>query len=115
MIKKSAFDFLVRVYILDRTVDEREEGMTPSMHMEERMGQRGIGKQLVDLALEYGQPDGDRFVLSQRDIRAQMDACRQELKALERAYKKGGITVVATGETLITAFRTNSYKRTLRK
>lgn len=83
--------------------------MQTTRHMDARMNQRGINKELVDLALEYGEPKGDRTVLGRKECHWAMQQLRREMKALERAMSKGGITVVADGEALITTYRTDSF------
>lgn len=73
-------------------------------HMKSRMNQRGIFKDLVDLALQFGEPDGDKFKLGRKEIDrlvTSLDALRA--KAL-KARDKGGLVVVAVGESLITTY-----------
>lgn len=73
-------------------------------HMTVRMNQRGIFKDLVDLALQFGEPDGDKVRLGRKEIDlllSNLDALRS--RAL-KARDKGGLVVVAVGERLITAY-----------
>ncbi|MDW3118000.1 MAG: DUF4258 domain-containing protein [Roseovarius pacificus] len=83
--------------------------MQKTTHMDTRMNQRGINKELINLALEYGEPKGDKTVLGRKECHEAMQQLRGELKALERAMSKGGITVVSKGEALITTYRTDSF------
>lgn len=83
--------------------------MQMTTHMGARMNQRGINKELINLALEYGEPKGDKTVLGRWECQHAMQQLRRELKALERALSKGGITVVSDGEVLITTYRTDSF------
>ena len=83
--------------------------MQTTTHMDARMNQRGINRELINLALEYGEPKGDKTVLGRKQCNEVMQQLRRELKALERAMSKGGITVVSHGEILITTSRPDSF------
>lgn len=89
--------------------------MQTTTHMVTRMNQRGINKELINLALEYGEPKGDKTVLGRKECYDAMQQLRRELKALERAMSKGGITVVSDGEALITTYRTDSFSSSAKK
>lgn len=89
--------------------------MQITTHMDARMNQRGINKELIHLALEYGEPNGDKTVLGRKECHEAMQQLRRELKALERAMSKGGITVVSAGEVLITTYRTDSFSSVAEK
>jgi hypothetical protein len=73
-------------------------------HMNARMNQRGITRQLVDLALTHGEWDRDECRLDSKHLRiliSELDALRASaLKALD----KGGIAVVETGGKLVTTY-----------
>lgn len=81
-----------------------------STHMTARMNQRAIRKCLVDLALDLGDVDGDRYVLSPKTIDREILTLQQRVKLLAEARKKGGIVVVADGGTAITTYRLNSFQ-----
>lgn len=83
--------------------------MQNTIHMDARMNQRGINKELIDLALEYGELEGDKTVLGRKQCNEVMQRLKRELKILERAMSKGGITVVSNGDALITTYRTASF------
>ncbi|MBM2294998.1 hypothetical protein JQX09_24020 [Sulfitobacter pseudonitzschiae] len=82
-------------------------------HITTRMNQRGIRKDLIDLTLDLGDIDGDRFVLSSKIIDKEMSDLQRRLKMLSDARKKGGIVVVADGDHLITAYHKNSFNAKL--
>ena len=90
-------------------ISRKEKHMQTTTHMDTRMNQRGINKELVNLALEYGAIEGDKTVLGRKECQEAIQELRRELKALERAMSKGGITVVFEGEALITTYRTDSF------
>ncbi len=102
-------------------------------HVKEKMSQRGIHKELVDVVLIYGKVKKDKVILNNRQI-------DKVLKKLDRHYRKvkrlgntlhlnnltkvrslllkirdkRGVTLVVVGEVLITTYNTNiklKYKR----
>ncbi len=102
-------------------------------HVKEKMSQRGIHKELVDVVLIYGKVKKDKVILNNRQI-------DKVLKKLDRHYRKvkrlgnrlhlgnlnkirslllkirdkRGVTLVVMGEVLITTYNTNiklKYKR----
>lgn len=85
--------------------------MQTTKHMTARMSQRGIKKEMVELALEVGRIDGDRHILDQRECRAAIERLKHQQKLFEHALRKGGITVVTDGDTCITTFRTEAYSQ----
>jgi len=87
--------------------------MQTTTHMDARMNQRGINRELINLALEYGEPRGDKTVLGRKECQEAMQQLRHDLKALERALSKGGITVVSDGDALITTYRSDSFSSSL--
>lgn len=85
--------------------------MHTTAHIDARMNQRGIRKELVGLALDLGRIEGDRYVLDTKIIRAEMCAMRRKLKFLDDAERKGGVIVVAAGDSLVTTYRADSFCR----
>ena len=89
--------------------------MQMTTHIDARMNQRGIRKDLVKLALDLGEIEGDRYILTEKMIDAELRETRRKMKMLAEARKKGGVVVVAEGEALITTYRTNSFNAKLSK
>lgn len=82
-------------------------------HMDVRMNQRGIRRQLVELAIECGEIDGDRYVLGRNQIDNLLAELNRRRKLLMEAARKGGVVVALEGDAAITAFRADSYSRSL--
>lgn len=93
----------------------RRDAMQMTAHIDARMNQRGIRKDLVELALDLGEIEGDRYVLTSKMIDAELEDVRRRMKVLTEARKKGGVVVVADGEALITTYRANSFNAKLSK
>jgi hypothetical protein len=85
--------------------------MHTTTHIDARMNQRGIRKELVSLAIDLGRIEGDRYVLDTKTIRAEMYELRRKLKFLDDAERKGGVVVVTAGDSLVTTYRADSFCR----
>ncbi len=85
--------------------------MTTTNHILARMSQRGISKKLIDLVYEYGKEKGDKLILNKKTTQKVIQEIDSMRKELLRIMDKGGVTVVLSNDTLITAYNTDSYKR----
>lgn len=83
--------------------------MQITAHADVRMNQRGITKNQLNLVLEHGEPKGDKIVLTAKSAREHIGVLTREMKRLEVVANKGGISVVMSGETVITTYRTESF------
>lgn len=79
--------------------------MSKTRHLQTRMSQRGIKKELIDLALSFGELDGDRFVLGKRSLKQLLEELRDLERQTKQALDKGGVVVVEAGGKLITTYR----------
>jgi hypothetical protein len=80
--------------------------MSTTKHLAVRMSQRGIRKGLLELALDLGEDADDKIVLTRRRIDERMNELRHEMKLLQDAGRKGGITLVSAGGAIVTTYRT---------
>jgi len=86
--------------------------MKITKHMKSRMTQRAINQDLVDLTISYGETMQDgKIVLTKKAIRKMLDAVNDFKQKAQKAYEKGGVIVIADGETLITTYRLDSYRK----
>ena len=74
-------------------------------HFTQRMSQRGIPRELVDLAVTHGVDAQDKIVLGRKELRARLQELDDERRRLMKALDKGGLVVVASGDTLLTTYR----------
>ncbi len=89
--------------------------LIPSRHGETRMRQRGMRNGDADLILAYGmQVEDETWLLLDRDADRAIEACKQEIKALERLRNR---KVVMNGSHVVTAYpsRPSDLKRALRR
>lgn len=75
-----------------------------TLHIDVRMNHRGITADLVDLALEYGEWDGDRCRLGARSLKQIIEEMDRKRATMLKALDKGGIVVVEAGGREVTTF-----------
>ncbi|WP_245601126.1 DUF4258 domain-containing protein [Ignatzschineria larvae DSM 13226] len=85
--------------------------MQLSRHIDQRMNQRGITKEMVELTLEYGEIDNDRWVLNRKGVETMIESLEKQLRTARKLRDKGGIVVVAEDNTLVTTYDYDSRDR----
>lgn len=79
--------------------------MNRTEHFSKRMAQRGISRQLAELATEIGDIHGDRYVLGRKRVDDELEKLDERRRLLLKARDKGGVVVVAKDGHLITTYR----------
>lgn len=86
--------------------------MKTSKHAQARMTQRGITKRILEMVFEFGECDsGDKIILNRKigqKVLAEIDQFR---KSIIKLMDKGGVVLVAEGDSLITTYNVESFKR----
>jgi hypothetical protein len=96
---KSTFYFykyplLLKVRSTKLTYFAKENPMHITNHAGQRMNQRGITKEMIELTLQYGATQDEVTTLS-RDAAARLVAeLQRQMKILKKLLDKGGLTVV---------------------
>lgn len=85
--------------------------MGKTRHIQARMSQRGIRQELLDIALQYGEPVQDKVILGKKALQLLLNELQEIERQTLKAINKGGIVVVVSGEQLITTYNLNSYSR----
>jgi hypothetical protein len=80
-------------------------------HVGTRMSQRGITKEMVELASMFGDYDGDRLRLDRRALLVLLERIRAAERTTLKLLDKGGIVVVEEGEAVVTTYNVDSYDR----
>jgi len=85
--------------------------MAKTRHIQARMSQRGIEQKLLAMTLDFGvEHENGRVILNRQGLASLMQELRDLHQAAERAVIKGGLVIVRSGDTLITAYRLDSYR-----
>lgn len=82
--------------------------MQPTRHIKQRMSQRGISRDMVNLVLAHGVIEGDKYVVGRKEALQLIRELDNERRVLTKILDKGGVEVVTEGDTLITAYNRNS-------
>ena len=78
--------------------------MKMTRHAVQRMNQRGINKNMLDMVMEFGTPHNGRYSLNKKEANQVIVRLQRMLNDLKRIADKGGITVVMENDTYITAW-----------
>lgn len=78
--------------------------MQSTKHVVQRMNQRGITKKMINIVLDYGEPVQDKAVLRKKDAQRLIREMQETMKVLQKICDKGGVVVVAQGDTIITTY-----------
>jgi hypothetical protein len=75
------------------------------------MNQRGIGRDLIELALHYGECQDEKHVLNRKSLERLLAELRLLERTVIRALDRGGVVVVEELGQLITTYTAESYDR----
>lgn len=84
--------------------------MQTTHHAMQRMSQRGVTGDMVDFVLNYGFVEQDKYVLGKRQALELLNDLKKQERLVKKILDKGGVTVVAQDDVLITTYNCNSYK-----
>ena len=84
--------------------------MQTTQHAMQRMSQRGVTGDMVDFVLNYGFVVQDKYVLGKRQALELLNDLKKQERLVKKILDKGGVTVVAQDDVLITTYNCNSYK-----
>lgn len=80
-----------------------------SRHVKQRMGQRGITGEMIDLVLQHGKPQHDsKVALTQKDAQRLLTQMQHSIKVIKKILDKGGVVVVENNNTVITTYNCES-------
>lgn len=77
---------------------------TTSKHAKARQSQRGISSSMVDYVFANGIETNDKFILDRNEVLLLLAAIGEEKRLLMKILDKGGVVVVAKGDTVITTY-----------
>jgi len=81
--------------------------MHTTVHIQQRMAQRGITGRMIDVVLEHGRQDQDKIVLDRKGAQQLLDEMRGKEAVLKKIIDKGGLVVVSDSNALITTYNYN--------
>ena len=84
--------------------------MHTTVHIQQRMAQRGITGRMIDVVLEHGRQDQDKIVLDRKGAQHLLDEMRGKEAVLKKIIDKGGLVVVSDSNALITTYNYNGRR-----
>ena len=78
--------------------------MKKTYHIDKRMNQRGITQYMLDMALEFGDPKGDKVILNKKKVISLLSEIDILRKKLVKVCDKNGLVVIVDNEALITTY-----------
>jgi hypothetical protein len=78
--------------------------MYETLHINQRVRQRGITNRMIELTLEYGIVQADKIKLGTRRIKKLLRTHKHMKADLLKIMDKGGLVVVVSGAAMITAY-----------
>ena len=89
--------------------------MAKTRHIHQRMEQRAINSQMLEIVKMFGVDDGDKTYLNRKGIEAALKELKKISQQMQKMNKRGGVVLVNSGEVEITAYVLDSYKRSKNK
>lgn len=78
--------------------------MKTTLHVQQRMSQRGVNRDMVELVLNYGRLEQDRYVIGCKEAKNLLCSFQRMQRELKKVLDKGGVVVVAKDDALITTY-----------
>lgn len=85
--------------------------MYKTRHLHKRLNQRGITEAVLKILLNYGLEYGEKRSLDKKNCLELSDLFAHLKKVTDKMAEKGGYTLVATKEALITVYRLDSFSK----
>jgi hypothetical protein len=78
--------------------------MSKTKHVQARMSQRGIRQDVLELAYQFGEKQGDKSLLGRKALTALLEELRQLERTALKALDKGGLVLVEANGRWITTY-----------
>ncbi len=75
------------------------------------MSQRGVSQKMVDLVMNHGLLEQDKYILGRREALSLLEVLQSQIRVVKKILDKGGVTVVAEGAALITTYNCTGHGR----
>lgn len=85
--------------------------MSKTRHIQQRMSQRSIHQEMLDLVKMFGVDSGDKTILNKRGIDLVLKELKNMSKTMQKMRSRGGIVLVEAGDNEITSYALNSFRK----
>ncbi|MBK6906352.1 MAG: DUF4258 domain-containing protein [Rhodocyclaceae bacterium] len=84
--------------------------MQTTRHIQQRMSQRGVSRDMVDFVMDHGTEEQDKYILGRKEALSLLEKIQRQERLLKKILDKGGVVVVADGDALITTYNCEHRK-----
>ncbi len=84
--------------------------MHTTQHINQRMSQRGITRDLVDFVVAHGETEGDRFIINRKVAMRLLESLQEQQRLIKKILDKGGVVVVTNEDALVTTYNIDARK-----
>ena len=85
--------------------------MAKTRHINQRMNQRSISQQMLEIVKMFGIDEGDKTVLNKKGIDAALVELNDLAKTMQKMKSRGGLVLVESGDTELTTYALDSFNR----
>ena len=85
--------------------------MAKTRHIHQRMNQRGVTQQMLEIVKQFGIDSGDKVILNRKGIDIAISALNAICKDMQKMRSKGGVVLVEEDGVEITTYALDSYSR----
>ncbi|MCL1092791.1 hypothetical protein [Shewanella kaireitica] len=85
--------------------------MAKTRHINQRMNQRAISQQMLEIVKMFGVDEGDKTVLNKKGIDAALVELNDLAKTMQKMKSRGGLVLVESGDTELTTYALDSFNR----
>lgn len=85
--------------------------MAKTRHIHQRMNQRGVTQQMLEIVKQFGVDNGDKIILNRKGLDVAISALNTLSKNMQKMRSKGGVVLVEDNNTEITTYALDSYTR----
>lgn len=78
--------------------------MRMTKHIQTRMNQRGITREMIELVLAYGQDQHGKVSLNRKNTQRLLAQKQREIQVIKKILDKGGVVVVEDDNTLVITY-----------
>ncbi len=84
--------------------------MAKTRHIQQRLNQRSIRSEWLEIVKIFGVDEGDKTILNQKGIDLAIGELKKLSSEMQKMRSRGGIVLVEEGHKEITIYALNSYR-----
>lgn len=85
--------------------------MAKTRHINQRMNQRAISQQMLEIVKMFGVDEGDKTILNKKCIEEALIELSNLSKRMQKMKTRGGLVLVESGDFELTVYDLDSFNR----